>query len=213
MIKKFNLFEKHEDIDPYGEENWDWEYNIGDTLKCIKDVYTINGKIILYKSNSNYQIIDRNDGLYSGEYLKIKSETGSEHSFQLKDINRWFLKESKEYSNDELIGRIAVLKNKDKALRREYVIIDTCNEIGWAFKIANVFVENGIIYISQLSHTSNKKDHSLWYKLDNFEIKEDPKRIFSEDDPYGEEIWESVKSKYNLKVGDKIVYYYDGERR
>jgi len=35
MIIKFHLFEKHEDLDPYGEENWNEdEFNIGDIVIC-----------------------------------------------------------------------------------------------------------------------------------------------------------------------------------
>lgn len=57
MITKFKLFEGHEDVDPYGEENWD-EINIGDMVKCIRDNPTYPNKEKILNKGKIYKIED-----------------------------------------------------------------------------------------------------------------------------------------------------------
>jgi hypothetical protein len=77
MITKYKIFEsEHEDIDPYGEEDWeDTQFNEGDKFLCTRTVNNVlgwplfeEGKTyeILYKDDYGYTL---NHNLYANEYV------------------------------------------------------------------------------------------------------------------------------------------------
>jgi hypothetical protein len=86
MITRFKIFEKHEDIDPYGEEDWDGcpQYEIGDKLICKRycgsnhDGWITPGKT--YKIESKH-----------GEYMYvIRDDNSSKLFFNASLLDKYF---------------------------------------------------------------------------------------------------------------------------
>lgn len=70
MIKTFENFNKHIDVDPYGEENWDEPeiFHVGDKVICIDDSGIANIKI---KLDGIYEISDTLTA-----HIQLKGQTG-----------------------------------------------------------------------------------------------------------------------------------------
>ena len=88
-----------------------------------------------------------------------------------------------EKEKNDLIGLYAVLINPEKALYMHDKFFDTKNNVGFKLRIDDIKTIDDITFIV---HYDNSELSILYYNMDNFEL---PKRIFTKDDPFGEEDW------------------------
>jgi len=189
-----------------GWDKLDW-YSIR-SLNNNKSIKWISGDD-LYNSKEEAEIeqrrIDSNREVYK-EYLKRKEEKRKERIEAMKDVDPYGEEDwdvNEHYTEIEskiakdliektkgLIGKTAVMRSEIKARRyKKSDMGDSGNGVGWRFKIEDVFIEDGMIFITD-QEVEDAKHYGFWYNLDNFKILGD--RIFNEMDPYGEEQWDDI---------------------
>ena len=145
----------------------------------------------LGKEKRCYYVIPSAVKLY--DPIKIEKRKRKKEELRLKHLDidpygeeDWEVNESVE--NPELFGKSIVLKNKKNALHRKTIngwnIENTLQNIGWWFKIKRI-----IMGINNYTLVNDGGHNDIFYNLDNFDFKPEPKRIFSKEDPYGEEDW------------------------
>jgi hypothetical protein len=85
MITKFQIFENSKGIDPYGEEEWEDDYKVGDFLICQIDYSASSGSHLThaFKKGKSYEIVD-----VKGDEICIMSDTGK---------SKWEKKGSSEF--------------------------------------------------------------------------------------------------------------------
>jgi len=100
------------------------------------------------------------------------------------------IKEYNSYSqiiNSPLVGKLAILKDRENALYTHGHFEITGNPVGWSSNIKGVDTAKGKTLINL---------NGCWYNTENFDIigvvDKDYKRKITEQDPYGEEVWESI---------------------
>ena len=78
--------------------------------------------------------------------------------------------------------------------------------------VKNIYIDRD--YISDIGVLFNVGSTDIAYS-DIYHLKKEPKQIFSESDPYGEEDWldESVNNNYKFEIGDRVIVrqHFDGD--
>jgi len=69
---KIKLFEEFNELDPYGEEDWNDENEIkkGDIVTTIRDIESLTGKII--RKGVDYKVVDI---AFGGNYISLKGQS------------------------------------------------------------------------------------------------------------------------------------------
>jgi len=186
MIKKFKLFESHEDIDPYGEEDWDnsGDYNIGDDVVCI-DVNR-SWEITLGKI---YKVVDFD---HWGD-PKIICDNGKE-SYYVKDR----FKKISENIHSDVDPYGEENWDEDEFNIGDDVVCLNINgsrgiTVGKIYKVVNIDYKGNPNLI-------NDNGDVVCYMKNRFEKVKLNENIHSDVDPYGEEDWEDG----GFKIGDNI---------
>jgi hypothetical protein len=206
MIKLFdNFINEQYELDPYGEENLDDNVKVR-IAKCKKDFKIGRDKVVLFHKGDEYEIVDDHD--WDG-FMILKTQIhGTPHNHAIPLNNMY-----KDSFWKHFIIKENIKSDVDPYGEENWNDLEPVDDVVLRFRNYYKCVECGNEWEDEWDSTCDDECPNCGTIMTPYE-SEDINESFTEDDPYGEEIWNDIKPDpinrdTEIEIGDKIYYHYD----